>query len=64
MRPEPLIQRLEQEQAKLAHTALACPPEPTAFHYGKASGMYLGLAHAIDTIKNLEAEDEERGRNL
>jgi hypothetical protein len=63
MRPEPIIQRLEVEQAKVAHAALATPAGRDGFEYGRMAGMYAGVAHAID-IKNIQTEDEERGREL
>ena len=64
MHPEPLIQRLEQKQAELAHTALATPNGRDAFEYGRMAGVYQGYGLAIDMIKNIEAETEERGRDL
>lgn len=64
MRLETIIQRMEQKQAEVAHTALATPNGRDSFEYGKMAGMYSGFAMAIDLIKNIETEDEDRGRGL
>lgn len=64
MRPETIVQRLEAEQTKLAHEALAKPAGYDAFAYGKAIGFYAGLEHAKNTVLGVYAEDEDRGRRL
>ena len=64
MRIETLLQRLETEQARIAHEALAQPSSCDAFAYGKAVGMYAGLEHAKRTLIDLVAERERKDFNL
>lgn len=63
MRLETLLQRLEQEQATLAHQSLQ-QPIPGDFHYGKAVGMYAGLEVAKRVLIDLVAEKDRRDFNL
>ena len=63
MRLENLLQRLEQEQATLAHQSLQ-QPIPGDFHYGKAVGMYAGLEVAKRVLIDLVAEKDRRDFNL
>ncbi len=63
MRLENLLQRLEQEQATLAHQSLQ-QPIPGDFHYGKAVGMYAGLEMAKRVLIDLVAEKDRRDFNL
>lgn len=60
MKIETLLQRLEAEQAKLAHDALQ-HPQPGEFNYGRAVGLYAGLEMAkrvlIDTVAEKERKD-------
>ena len=63
MRLETLLQRLEQEQATLAHQLLQ-QPIPGDFHYGKAVGMYAGLELAKRVLIDLVAEKDRRDFNL
>lgn len=63
MRLETLLQRLEQEQATLAHQSLQ-QPIPGDFHYGKAVGMYAGLELAKRVLIDLVAEKDRRDFNL
>lgn len=63
MRLETLLQRLEQEQATLAHQSLQ-QPIPGDFHYGKAVGMYAGLEMAKRVLIDLVAEKDRRDFNL
>ena len=63
MRLETLLQRLEQEQASLAHQSLQ-QPIPGDFHYGKAVGMYAGLEVAKRVLIDLVAEKDRRDFNL
>ena len=59
-----LIQRLEQEQTKLSHEALAKPAGRDAFDYGRVIGMYGGLELAKQSILALFAERERRDFDL
>ncbi len=63
MRLETLLQRLEAEQATLAHQTLE-QPVPGDFHYGKAVGMYAGLELAKRVLIDLVAEKDRRDFNL
>lgn len=63
MRLESLLQRLEQEQAVLAHQSLQ-QPQPGDFNYGKAVGMYAGLELAKRVLIDLVAEKDRREFNL
>ena len=60
MKIDTLLQRLEMEQAKLAHDALQ-HPQPGEFNYGRAVGLYAGLEMAkrvlIDTVAEKERKD-------
>lgn len=60
MKIDTLLQRLEMEQAKLAHDALQ-HPQPGEFNYGRAVGLYAGLEIAkrvlIDTVAEKERKD-------
>lgn len=64
MRIETLLQRLEAEQARLAHETLAQPSGRDAFEYGKAVGLYAGLEHAKRTLIDLVAERERNNFNI
>ena len=64
MRLETLIQRLEQEQAKLAHEALAKPNGREPFDYGRVVGMYAGIEHAKQSILALVDERDRKDFNL
>lgn len=63
MKLEHLLQRLEQEQALLAHQSLQ-QPLPGDFNYGKAVGMYAGLEQAKRILIDLVAEKDRRDFNL
>lgn len=54
-----LLQRLDQEQAKLAHEALQ-QPQPDLFNYGKAVGLYAGLEQAKRVLLDLVDEKERK----
>ena len=60
MKLETLLQRLDHEQAKLAHEALQ-HPQPGEFNYGRAVGLYAGIEMAkrilIDTVAEKERKD-------
>lgn len=58
-----MLQRLEMEQAKLAHEALQ-HPQAGDFNYGRAVGMYAGLDLAKRTLLDLVAEKERKDFDL
>lgn len=58
------IQRLEQEQARLAHEALAKPAGRDAFEYGKVIGLYAGIEHAKQSIIAMFDDRERKDFNL
>lgn len=64
MRLETLLQRLETEQARLAHEALKQPADHTSFEYGRVVGMYAGLERAKHALLELVAEKEKRDFDL
>ena len=57
MKLEHLLQRLEAEQAKLAHEALQ-HPQPGEFNYGRAVGLYAGLDVAKRVLMDMVADKE------
>ena len=63
MRLEMLLQRLDREQATLAHEALQ-HPQTGEFNYGKAVGMYAGLEMAKRALLDLVAEKERKDFDL
>ena len=60
MRLETFLQRLEQEQMKLANETMQ-HPQPGEFNYGRAVGLYAGIEMAkrilIDTVAEKERKD-------
>ena len=64
MRIEALLQRLETEQARLAHEALKQPAANTEFEYGRVVGMYAGLERAKQSILGLFEDMEKRDFDL
>ena len=64
MRIEALLQRLETEQARLAHEALKQPAASTEFEYGRVVGMYAGLERAKQSIVGLFEDKEKRDFDL
>lgn len=64
MRLDTLLQRLEMEQAKLAHETLSQPSGREAFDYGRAVGLYAGLEIAKRTLIELVAERERKDFDL
>lgn len=64
MRIEVLLQKLEAEQIALAREAMERPAGRDAFDYGRAVGMYAGLAHARDIMMDLIAERERKDFDL
>jgi hypothetical protein len=57
-----MIRLLEVEQSKLAHAALVQPAARDNFEYGRVCGLYAGVAHAIDIIKNAADEHKRADR--
>lgn len=57
MKLETILQRLELEQAKLAHEALQ-HPQPGDFNYGRAVGLYAGLDVAKRVLMDMVADKE------
>lgn len=57
MKLETLLQRLDHEQAKLAHEALQ-HPQPGEFNYGRAVGLYAGLDLAKRVLMDMVADKE------
>lgn len=64
MNTQLFVQRLEAEQASLAKAALGRPADRDAFEYGRVVGLYAGLEQAKQVVLNLNAELEEKGRDL
>jgi len=54
------LQKLEEEQTRLARGSLAKPSGRDGFEYGRAAGMYAGLEHAKTVLLELFAEKERR----
>lgn len=61
--PDPFIQRIEQERARVSHEALS-KPGTDLFAYGRAVGFYAGLDRAKQIMEELLADAEEHGRRL
>ena len=57
MKLETILQRLDLEQAKLAHEALQ-HPQPGDFNYGRAVGLYAGLDVAKRVLMDMGADKE------
>lgn len=53
------LQRLKEEQTNCLDL-LATPNDPTAFGYGKASGLYNGLRRAERLFEEVVGEEEDR----
>lgn len=64
MRIETLLQRLEAEQNALAREAMERPAGRDAFDYGRAVGMYAGIAHARDVLLDMISERERKDFDL
>jgi hypothetical protein len=57
-------QQLREEQAKVAHDALASPVGRDAYAYGRACGTYSGLQTAIEIFDNILEEHAKVRRDL
>lgn len=59
-----LFRKLDEEQTRLACEALSSPQSRDAFEYGRACGLFAGLAHAKDVLVELLADREEKDKLL
>lgn len=64
MRLDTLIQKLEAKQAAWAANSLAAPAADSIFEYGKAVGVYAGLAMAKALITETLADAERKDFDL
>lgn len=64
MKANHFIQRLENEQNRLAREALEKPSDRTDFGYGFASGMHAGLEHAKNLLLKALEDEEHKGQFL
>lgn len=53
-----VLQVLQEEQAKCV-TLLATPNDKSAFGYGQASGIYLGLKRAEQLVTRVFGEEDD-----
>ena len=60
MKVEMLLMRLEEEQKKLAISAMEQPSGRDIFDYGRAVGMYAGIEHAKRTLLDLVSERDRK----
>lgn len=60
MKIEILLQRLEEEQLRLAKSAMEQPAGREPFDYGRAIGMYAGIEHAKRTMLDLVTERDRK----
>lgn len=60
MKIEMLLQRLENEQARLAKEAMETPSGRDTFDYGRAVGLYAGLEHAKRTLLDMVSERDRK----
>ena len=61
---ETLLKKLEEEQMKQAHAALASPQGRDDFEYGRMVGMYAGIGHARTVLMDMISEAEDRDDKL
>ncbi len=64
MRPELLLQRLEEEKATFSKQALGSPAARDAYEYGRVVGVVAGLDMAKRALLELIGEHDKRGREL
>ena len=60
MRLEDVLRKLEAAQRGAATAAVEKPGEGTSFAYGRAVGIYTGIAEARRLIEVMHEEDEDR----
>lgn len=56
---EKVLNQLREEMHTRAHQALLRPTEKDLFEYGKVSGIYQGLARAVELIEGITKADKE-----
>lgn len=56
---EKLLNRLLEQRAHLAASALMHPTDKTEFEYGRVAGLYQGLTTAIEAVQNVLADGDE-----
>jgi hypothetical protein len=61
---ETLLKKLEEEQVRQAHAALAQPQGRDDFEYGRMCGLYAGIGHARQVLTQLISEDADRNDGL
>ena len=61
---DPLIRRLEEEQAAFAKEALSRPSGRDDFEYGRVCGIYAGLERAREIIFNSLADKDAKQNQL
>jgi len=64
VRIESLLARLDEEQARLARSAIGQPQNRDAFEYGRVVGMYAGLEQAKSVLIELVAEKDRKDLDL
>ncbi len=64
MRPDPVLLALERKQAEIAKQAMETPGANDLFAYGRACGIYAGLALARQVVLDILADREEKDREL
>lgn len=63
MRPDPVLLAIERKQAEIARQAME-QPGSDLFAYGRACGVYAGLALARQVVLDTLADREEKDREL
>jgi hypothetical protein len=58
------IEHITAQQLELAKSSLTAPAGTSLFDYGRACGLYQGLGAALDILKNIVKEDQERMDDL
>jgi hypothetical protein len=64
VRAQDLIQRLREEQERIAHDALSAPASRDAFAYGRACGMYAGIGVSMAALEEMIGDQERAQRDL
>jgi hypothetical protein len=60
VRLEDVLRKLESAQREAATAAVERPGDGTSFAYGRAVGIYTGLAEARRLIEAMHEEEEDR----
>lgn len=61
---DPIVRKLEEEQAALARAALTQPAGRDDFEYGRVCGMYAGLERAREIALNSLADKDAKQNQL